>query len=76
LSRFDLIYMMLDEHDPELDKKLANHIVNLYKNLLLDENMSDNSILDKQTFKDYITFAKCNIHPKLNNESKEALIKE
>jgi DNA replication licensing factor MCM4 len=68
--------MMLDEHDEELDRKLANHIVDLYKNLLLEDNTSDNGLLDKQTFKDYITFAKDNVHPKLNNESKEALIKE
>ena len=30
LSRFDLIYLMLDRHNETYDRRLANHIVSLY----------------------------------------------
>ena len=30
LSRFDLIYIMLDIADSELDRKIARHILNIY----------------------------------------------
>jgi DNA replication licensing factor MCM4 len=30
LSRFDLIYLMLDKHNETYDRRLANHIVSLY----------------------------------------------
>jgi DNA replication licensing factor MCM4 len=30
LSRFDLIYLMLDKHNEAYDRRLANHIVSLY----------------------------------------------
>lgn len=30
LSRFDLIYLVLDRCDPDSDRRLANHIVSLY----------------------------------------------
>ena len=30
LSRFDLIFLMVDKPDPERDKKLSEHIMNLH----------------------------------------------
>ena len=46
LSRFDLIYLMLDKHNEIDDRRLANHIVSLYgfeeeENIKEDENEED-----------------------------------
>ena len=30
LSRFDLIFLLVDPHDEEHDRRLANHLVSLY----------------------------------------------
>lgn len=30
LSRFDLVYLVLDKHDEERDRKLAKHLVSLF----------------------------------------------
>ena len=36
LSRFDLIYLVLDKQSEPADRRLANHIVSLYSNLAVD----------------------------------------
>lgn len=36
LSRFDLIYLVLDKQNEQSDRRLANHIVSLYSNLAED----------------------------------------
>lgn len=33
LSRFDLIYLVLDKQSEAADRRLANHIVSLYSNI-------------------------------------------
>ena len=33
LSRFDLIYLVLDKNNEHSDRRLANHIVSLYSDL-------------------------------------------
>jgi DNA replication licensing factor MCM4 len=30
LSRFDLVYLVLDKHDEDRDRKLAKHLVSLF----------------------------------------------
>lgn len=37
LSRFDLIYIMLDSPNEQLDKQLATHILDIYSNKPLNE---------------------------------------
>ena len=37
LSRFDLIFLMLDPQDELYDRRLANHLVSLYYKSMEDE---------------------------------------
>jgi DNA replication licensing factor MCM4 len=37
LSRFDLIYLVLDKQNEASDRRLANHIVSLYSNLAVGQ---------------------------------------
>ncbi|KAK7404412.1 hypothetical protein VNO78_05290 [Psophocarpus tetragonolobus] len=70
LSRFDLIYLMLDKADEQTDRRLAKHIVSLhFEN---PENMEHN-VLDISTLTDYVSYARKHIHPQLSDEAAEEL---
>ncbi|KAL0278677.1 UNVERIFIED_CONTAM: hypothetical protein PYX00_000428 [Menopon gallinae] len=70
MSRFDLIFLMLDPQNEIHDKQLARHIVSLYFNR---ESEVDEEV-DRGLLRDYIAYAKENIQPKLTNDSKDKLI--
>ena len=68
ISRFDLIYLILDKHDELYDSKLARHIVSLYgiaENEDVDLNRPN---ISKELLSAYISYAKHH-YPKLSDES-------
>jgi DNA replication licensing factor MCM4 len=70
LSRFDLIYLILDSPNPDEDRQLAQHLVGLYyehPSVVLPP-------LDTDLLKDYIDYARENINPLLSNEATEQLL--
>ncbi|XP_057451283.1 DNA replication licensing factor MCM4 [Lotus japonicus] len=70
LSRFDLIYLILDKADEQTDRRLAKHIVSLhFEN---PDNM-EHDVLDLSTLTDYVTYARKYIHPQLSDEAAEEL---
>eukprot|EP01083_Nonionella_stella_P259582 886141_1 len=83
MSRFDLIYLVLDRPNENLDKKLAKHIISLYWN---DEdryemrqkeiqNDPDTNIrLTQKELMEYISYSRRNIQPKISEEAAEKLI--
>lgn len=71
LSRFDLIFLMLDPQDEIYDRRLASHLVSLYFRGA-DEEEEEN--LDMSILKDYLTYAKTFIHPRIGEEAGQALI--
>jgi len=73
LSRFDLIFLILDPEDELYDRRLATHLVSLY-HMNDDTREVAASVLEMDTLKDYIMFAKTNFKPKLSPESGQALI--
>lgn len=72
LSRFDLVYLVLDRADEQEDRRLAKHLVGMY---LEDtpENASREEILPIEFLTSYITYAKSNIHPVLTQPAANAL---
>ncbi|OKL55618.1 DNA replication licensing factor mcm4 [Talaromyces atroroseus] len=72
LSRFDLVYLVLDRVDEQEDRRLAKHLVGMY---LEDtpENASVDEILPIEFLTSYITYAKTNIHPVLTQPAADAL---
>ncbi|KAB8079074.1 putative DNA replication licensing factor Mcm4 [Aspergillus leporis] len=72
LSRFDLVYLVLDRVDEQEDRRLAKHLVNMY---LEDkpENASDEEILPIEFLTAYITYAKTKVHPVLTPAAGRAL---
>lgn len=68
LSRFDLIYLMLDKNNESHDRRLASHILSLYS---LDYQMRGLTVdveIDKKLLSKYISFARQNINPEISED--------
>jgi len=70
LSRFDLIYLILDSPNVDHDRRLAQHLVGLYYET---PNVTEPP-MDQEILRDYIEYARMNIHPELSDEAAEQLI--
>ena len=68
LSRFDLIFILIDTPG-EVDEKMALHILNYHS-----YNYNKQEIIDSNTLKKYIAYARKNLFPKLSDEAKELLL--
>lgn len=73
LSRFDLVYLVLDRIDEQADRRLARHLVGMY---LEDtpENAAKSEVLPIEFLTSYISYARANIHPKISDEAQQALV--
>lgn len=71
LSRFDLIFLVLDQPNPASDRRLAKHLVSLY---LKDPPSASAIQLDLQTFADYVSYARSECHPVLTDDAVTKLI--
>ncbi|XP_056148498.1 DNA replication licensing factor MCM4 [Lampris incognitus] len=71
LSRFDLIFLMLDPQDEAYDRRLAHHLVSLYYQ---SEEQIEEEFLDMAVLKDYIAYARTYVNPRLHEEASQALI--
>jgi DNA replication licensing factor MCM4 len=79
LSRFDLIYLVLDKQSEASDRRLANHIVSLYSHLPEGTNPVDGDTtytrqntellksnkIDREFFAQYISYARKNVRPSI-----------
>ena len=81
MSRFDLIYLMLDKHNEIYDRRLANHIVSLYDdNSNSNRNNNDNEdnndviMVNKEVLTAYISEAR-KFNPKISDAIVNELIK-
>ncbi|KAJ8487967.1 hypothetical protein ONZ51_g3874 [Trametes cubensis] len=74
ISRFDLLYLVLDNVDEALDRKLAQHLVALY---LEDapETGGGQDILPLEELSAYITYARSRISPTITEEAGDELVR-
>ena len=70
LSRFDLIYLILDTPQVEHDRRLAQHLVGLY----YEQPNVVQPPLDQDLLRDYIQYARETIHPQLSHEAASQLL--
>ncbi|NXC59184.1 MCM4 factor, partial [Aleadryas rufinucha] len=71
LSRFDLIFLMLDPRDEAYDRRLARHLVSLYYQ---SEEKMEEEYMDMAVLRDYIAYARSYVNPRLGEEASQALI--
>ncbi|XP_010268614.1 PREDICTED: DNA replication licensing factor MCM4 [Nelumbo nucifera] len=70
LSRFDLIYLILDKADEQTDRRLAKHIVALH---FENPESLEQDVLDISTLTAYVSYARRHIRPELSDEAAEEL---
>lgn len=68
LSRFDLIFVMKDEPNPEIDDKMSTHILSLHQK----RESPESAPIPPELLRKYISYAK-KIEPKLTDEAVKEL---
>ncbi|ODN83451.1 hypothetical protein L202_01589 [Cryptococcus amylolentus CBS 6039] len=71
LSRFDMIFIVKDEHNEQRDRTIAKHVMNIHMNRQ-SENEAVGEI-DIEKMKRYVAYAKSRCAPTLSNEAAEML---
>lgn len=73
LSRFDLVYLMLDKVDERADRQLARHLASMY---LEDapEHAAVNEVLPVEFLTLYVSYAKEHAHPRITADAKRELV--
>ncbi|KXJ96019.1 MCM2/3/5 family-domain-containing protein [Microdochium bolleyi] len=74
LSRFDLVYLVLDRVNESSDRRLARHLLSMYLEDKPQSAATANDILPVEFLTSYISYAKSNIHPTLSQEASAALV--
>jgi len=73
MSRFDLIFLVLDPKDESFDRKLAQHLVSLYHTECGGEAQRSNRI-ENDLLRDYVGYARASIKTSLSEEARQQLI--
>lgn len=72
MSRFDLIFLVLDPKDEAYDRRLATHLVSLYHTDRAD--IHRDNFIELKLLRDYVGYARAIIKPKLSEEARQQLI--
>ncbi|EIM83486.1 MCM-domain-containing protein [Stereum hirsutum FP-91666 SS1] len=76
LSRFDMIFIIKDEHDETRDRTIAKHVMNIHMNRpnqSADENGDAVGEIDIDKMKRFISYCKMKCAPRLSPEAQELL---
>ncbi|XP_055919895.1 DNA replication licensing factor MCM4 [Eupeodes corollae] len=71
LSRFDLIFLVLDPQDEVFDRRLASHLVSLY---YVSRQEEEDTMFDMSVLRDYIAYAREHVAPTISEEAQQRLI--
>ncbi|XP_042906922.1 DNA replication licensing factor mcm5-A isoform X2 [Parasteatoda tepidariorum] len=72
LSRFDMIFIVKDDHDEKKDSTLAKHVMALHMNALQATEEVEGE-LSLSTLKKYIAYCRMRCGPRLSNEAADKL---
>ncbi|KAN0065320.1 minichromosome maintenance protein 5 [Thecaphora frezii] len=72
LSRFDMIFIVKDEHNEQRDRTIAKHVMNIHMNRANDQANVQGE-LDIDRMKRYVSFCKARCAPRLSPEAAEKL---
>lgn len=73
LSRFDLIYLILDRVDDKADRRLAKHLLSMYLEDKPQSAPTSDDILPVEFLTLYISYARSNIQPVISDEAAQKL---
>ncbi|XP_043190642.1 DNA replication licensing factor mcm5-like [Amphibalanus amphitrite] len=72
LSRFDMIFIVKDEHDPTRDMTLAKHVMGIHMNALQEKPPGEGE-LSLEFLKKYIAYCRSHCGPRVSEEAAEKL---
>ena len=70
LSRFDLIYLVLDKPNASSDRRLAKHLVQLYSR----RHGRKKAPYSQACMAEYISYARRSVNPRISPEARKALV--
>ena len=70
LSRFDMIFIVKDEHNEKRDTTIAKHVIQIHRNNQIEAPTGD---IDISTMKNYISYCRQKCAPRLTSEACEKL---
>lgn len=73
LSRFDMIFIVKDEHDENRDMTLAKHVMNIHMNAIQTAEEQREGELDLNTLKKYIAYIRSKCGPRISPEAADKL---
>jgi DNA replication licensing factor MCM5 len=73
LSRFDMIFILLDRANAERDKQLSEHVLNIHKRVNNELSDKSEAPLDPDTLRKYVTYCKQAVRPRLSDEAADLL---
>ena len=73
LSRFDMIFILKDDHNVQKDITLARHVLGIHMNANSTVNAGATGDFDLATMKNYIRYCKSKCAPRLSAEAAEKL---
>ncbi|KAF4547475.1 DNA replication licensing factor mcm4-like protein [Elsinoe fawcettii] len=74
LSRFDLVYLVLDRVDEMNDRRLAKHLVGMYLEDTPEHASTAQDILPVDFLTAYISYARAQVQPRISAAAGEALV--
>lgn len=74
LSRFDLVYLILDRVEEKMDRRLAKHLLSLYLEDKPESAKTSTDILPVEFLTLYISYARSNINPTISPEAAQELV--
>ncbi|KAF7313598.1 DNA helicase [Mycena chlorophos] len=74
ISRFDLLYLVLDQVDETLDRRLAQHLVGLYLEDTPDRTGAA-EFLPLNELSAYISYARARVHPVITEAASDELVR-
>ncbi|KAL6122411.1 hypothetical protein NUSPORA_00541 [Nucleospora cyclopteri] len=72
MTRFDLVFITLDNKGVENDERISEHVLKNHRNVYNDEE--EEEIISQETLRSFITYAKT-IRPKLSREAASVICK-
>ncbi|BGP26260.1 minichromosome maintenance protein 5 [Rhodotorula toruloides] len=71
LSRFDMIFLVKDEHNEARDATIAKHVMNLHMNRATEQGVVGE--IDIETMKRYVSYCKARRAPRLSSDAAQKL---
>jgi DNA replication licensing factor MCM4 len=72
MSRFDLIWLMLDKKNKDMDRQLAEHLCSMYS--VSGKKQRKEPAISAEVFRHYVSYARHWVFPRLTDATGEALV--